>query len=685
MVIVVINYSWRYFMQKFGEESGLSNSVCNYLKKIIMKLEELTIEDLSIYYGYPLIELDKQESVMKGCIICRYGIIALYEEDSEKNVYIRHLTQMIMSSPKLSELYFSQKPILECVKIDDMNSILKCLDLNREQLLSHEEYLQVNSIIQNVYGMNISDNRKILRKNSLGEIIKKRNNAMNMLDQNQFNGIYNKINTHMRIRGLAGSGKTILLVKKMAYTHFKFRDLDLAYVFYTKSLKQYVEELFKLYYKDFEKYKEPDMDKIHILHSWGGNEMKGFYSKICEDNDFPRRTYRSAQSLNGIDKYEAICREVLQKTKGKIKQTFDYIFVDEAQDFNLSFFKLALHTLKYKGKLIYAYDELQSLNSTVPMPSKKDIFGFEECEDINLSVCYRTPKEILVTAHALGLGIYRKKKDGSPDIVNMMEDYTIWRAVGYKEKEGHLNYGEHVVLERDEAIEYKPQKCVEIKAVPDINRQNVEVAEEIMHLVEEEDVLLEDILIIDLSDLNLQDDFDLFKKAFLQEKEKRNHSEYRVHLVNKDNAIKFKREGSITYTTIFRAKGNEANIVFVLNAHKTSNVLTYARNRLFTAMTRAKFKTYVYGVEGDVMETLSAEYQDVCNKNYLLDFVYPTEDELKEMKSIAKKESEKMDTKKKVYKDIGNNTEITLEVLKEQIGVASLKDLIKELEKYPNE
>ena len=44
-----------------------------------------------------------------------------------------------------------------------------------------------------------------------------------------------------------------------------------------------------------------------------------------------------------------------------------------------------------------------------------------------------------------------------------------------------------------------------------------------------------------------------------------------------------------------------------------------------------------------------------------------------------------MDTIKKVYKDIGNNTEITLEVLKEQIGVASLKDLIKELEKYPNE
>ena len=85
------------------------------------------------------------------------------------------------------------------------------------------------------------------------------------------------------------------------------------------------------------------------------------------------------------------------------------------------------------------------------------------------------------------------------------------------------------------------------------------------------------------------------------------------------------------------------------------------------------------------METLKAEYQEVRDKNYLLDFVYPTKDVLQEMKSIAKVESEKIDTIQKVYKDVGNDTDITLEVLKEQIGVASIKDLIKELEKYSDE
>lgn len=268
-------------MRKFGEFDGLSENVSEYINRIIEELEKMPEEDISIYYGYPLIELDKQESTMKCCIVCRYGIIAFYEEENEKKVYERHFTQVIMSSQRLSELYFEQKKILECLQISSYKEIESIFQ--REELLTHEEYKMVNGIIQNVYGMNLSDNRMISDELSLGAKIKKRNNAMNMLDQNQFNGIYNKIDSHMRIRGLAGSGKTILLVKKMAYTHFKNRELDLAYVFYTKSLKQYVEELFKIYYKDFEKYKEPDMSKIHILHSWGGNQMKGFYSKVCED------------------------------------------------------------------------------------------------------------------------------------------------------------------------------------------------------------------------------------------------------------------------------------------------------------------------------------------------------------------------------------------------------------------
>lgn len=321
-------------MRRFGEYSGLSETVTNYIKQIITKIEKKEIEDLSIYYGYPIIELDRKESVMKGCVVSRKGIIALYENETEKSVYNRHFTQILMDSSNLSELFFNGSKVIECVNLNDADIVIEIL--NRNDIISHEEYKQLNGIIQKVYGMNSVDEREIQKETSLGSIIKKRNNAMNMLDENQFNGIYNKIGNHMRIRGLAGSGKTILLVKKMAYTHFKYPDLDLAYIFYTKSLKQYVKGLFKLYYKDFEKYKEPDMSKIHILHSWGGNEMKGFYSQVCADNFLQCRNFREAKSLHGDDKYEAVCAEVLRLTNGNVKKTYNYIFVDEAQDFKLS-------------------------------------------------------------------------------------------------------------------------------------------------------------------------------------------------------------------------------------------------------------------------------------------------------------------------------------------------------------
>ena len=667
-------------MNVFGEFSGLSDEVTRYLEKIISNIDDLEEDkkvDTSVFFGYPLIQIDKQDSLVKGCIITRKGIVALYEFEEEKKVYYRHFMQLIMESPKLSELYMDGKQLLHVLSIRDVHGIIDFLGC--EDIIEHEDYVQFVGIIQHAYGLNKSDDRHLKSQETLGAIIKKRTNAMNMLDQNQFNGIYNKIGAHLRIRGLAGSGKTILLVKKMAYTHFKNRELDLAYVFYTKSLKQYIESLFKLYYKDFEKYQEPDMRKIHILHSWGGNEMKGFYSEICASNGYPPKTYAEAKRLPGEDRFDAVCREIIS-TNGRLNKDYNYIFVDEAQDFKLNFFKMALRVLRYTGKLVYAYDELQSLNSSTEMPSKMQIFGTEECEDVNLSVCYRTPKEILVTAHALGLGIYQIK-DGKPKIVNMMEDYSIWNAVGYYTKGGTtLGYGKHVVLDRDEEIEFKPDECVEIHSFSSESEQYIEVAKEIIRLVDEEDVIHEDILIIDLSTLNLQDDYTGFRNAFYDVLPKERRAEYKMHLVNKDNAIAFKREGSIPFTTIFRAKGNEANIVFVVNAHKMSGMMAYSRNRLFTAMTRAKFKTYVYGVDGEAMEGFKAEYDLVKRKEYTLDFVYPTKSELETMTKTAKVETERMETVQKVYKEVGKDTAVIIEVLKEQTGASSIKDLIRILD-----
>ena len=80
---------------------------------------------------------------------------------------------------------------------------------------------------------------------------------------------------------------------------------------------------------------------------------------------------------------------------------------------------------------------------------------------------------------------------------------------------------------------------------------------------------------------------------------------------------------ALDITGIYRAKGNEAAMVYVINAHDCFqaddiNMLNSdnakIRNRLFTAMTRSKAWVRVVGI-GSQMDDLKAEYEKVKEKS----------------------------------------------------------------------
>jgi superfamily I DNA and RNA helicase len=52
---------------------------------------------------------------------------------------------------------------------------------------------------------------------------------------------------------------------------------------------------------------------------------------------------------------------------------------------------------------VYAYDELQKLNEGFSLPEPQEIFSTDIDSDDILYKCYRNSKEIIATAHALGL------------------------------------------------------------------------------------------------------------------------------------------------------------------------------------------------------------------------------------------------------------------------------------------
>ncbi len=671
-------------MKEYIIEDNLSNSELESIHLFIRKISEFKHLNNSAFCGYPYFEGNKDNSILKCAIINERGINILIDNDVELKRYKRYIKKILLSSELISDK-MEEVNIFNPVYISDLNSEKALLPPNN--ILSNKELIEIISLFQNTFNLIKYDERKIEKDGSIGFCIKKRSEEIANFDENQFNGIYTKKDSNLRIRGLAGSGKTIILVKKMAYIHFKNPEANLCYVFYTISLKQYITKLFCDFYKEFVPYGEPDFSKINIMHCWGGKYNEGFYSKICNVSNNISVPYSIGTSL------ESISRELLDTLKYDLN-IYDYVFLDEAQDFGINFFHLVLKSLNENGKLIYAYDEMQTLgDNKAPVPTKNEIFGNRECEDIDLKRCYRTPKEILVTAHALGLGIYR---DVRKPIVNMIEDIKVWESIGYEVVDGELKYGSYVKLDRKQIYPNLISDPIRFQKFANSTQQYEYVTNEIKQLIENEEVLADDILIIDLDDKNIKSNSMKFKEIFYTTLEDNtnffNNGQWlkTINVVDKGNPKLFKLENSIAYTTIYRAKGNEANIVFILNCDAISSLESTSRNCLFTAMTRSKFLVYILDSNGTT--NYEEEIKKVKDNNYVLEFNYPTKGELKKIRTNSKSEItviKSMDTAIKSFRNaVEHNKKLELELLLQQTGKDNIDELLqylKEMKDKPDE
>ena len=100
----------------------------------------------------------------------------------------------------------------------------------------------------------------------------------------------------------------------------------------------------------------------------------------------------------------------------------------------------------------------------------------------------------------------------------------------------------------------------------------------------------------------------------------------------------FTEPGTVTFTGIFRAKGNEAAMVYVINAQDCFGAFSprdvaLVRNRIFTAITRSKAWVRVVGV-GKEMAALKVEFEQAKAENFALHFRYPSEEERETMQTV---------------------------------------------------
>ncbi|MGX5685594.1 DEAD/DEAH box helicase [Chryseobacterium cucumeris] len=502
------------------------------------------------------------------------------------------------------------------------------------------------SAVQSITSIRNSKSREyVIHEDSRGGKLKKLEDSIANLDRQQSRAVIETVEGVQRIRGLAGSGKTIILALKVAYLHVKNPNWKIAVTFNTRSLKEQFRKLINMFVIEHSS-SEPDWTKIDIIHAWGNSREEGIYYNLCKEHNINYLDLNDTKAKNVIygREFDFVCSTALADIS-IFKQKYDLIVIDEAQDFSKDFLVICYNILKTPKRLVYAYDELQSL-SKKSMPAPEEIFGNDNAgnplvrlinepgkplQDIILYKCYRNSREILTSAHALGFGIY--KKGG---LVQMFENSKLWEDVGYKVEEGMLSDGHEVTLIRNDesSPEFLSQHSHEddliiFKEFDNNDEQVNYVVAEIIKNIKEEELRLDDIIVINPDPLTTKRVVGEFRTKLFQE-----GINSSLAGVSSSPDI-FYEEGAITFTGIYRAKGNEAAMVYVINAQDCYKgyELAKKRNILFTAMTRSKAWLRVCGYGRD-MNKLVEEFNTVKDLGFRLKFDYPTEEERENMNIV---------------------------------------------------
>ena len=504
---------------------------------------------------------------------------------------------------------------------------------------------------------------KVGRPDSKGAVLKLIEREIANLDRWQKRAAIESPEGPQRIRGLAGSGKTIVLALKAAYLHALNPDWTIGVTFWSRSLYQQFEDLVRRF--SFEHSNdEPNWQKLRILHAWGSNDREGVYRQCAIHCGLTPRDFLYGRSRYGRDEaFQGVCSELVSKVASfSPEPIYDAMLIDEAQDLPVSFFRIVYKLTRPPKRIIWAFDELQKLSESA-MPTVAQQFGKDDRgeplvtlvnsdnnphQDIVLPICYRNTPWALSLAHGLGLGTSRKK-----GLVQNFEDSSLWEDIGYRVVDGELEEGSDVTLERapDSYPSYFPSLLTKSDAVrsmvfKDEYEQARVVASNIKLRLDEDELDHDDILIV------LPDAFTARRQAAIVMEALASFG-INGHLAGVTTSQdELFRPDSIAIANIYRSKGNESPMVYVLNAQicMAGESLTVGRNILFTAITRSKAWVRLSGW-GSGMKSLEEEIHSIEENDFRLKFRIPSVEEMEEMRRLhrgvpANREAKKLEAEK---------------------------------------
>lgn len=303
--------------------------------------------------------------------------------------------QSLITSVSLSELISNTSE-----RYDEKYSIKK-EDIRRIELLIS---LLIGSINE-VEGLNV-DLPKTLLDSVKQKII--------LFDSIQSHFIYERVDKKVvRIQGLAGTGKTELLLHRLKRLYMAERDCKIAFTCFNHVLAEDMRSRVPRFFNYMKVDEQIEwQSRLFVFPSWGSRSVatSGMYSYIC--NIYNLRFYNYTQAGS----FDSACKQAIEELRAKdsFLPCFTYVFIDESQDFSDAFVQLC--ELVTEKQVYVAGDIFQNIFDM-------NITSSVDCDYV-LNKCYRTDPRTLMFAHAVGMGLYEEP------IIRWLRE-SEWENCGY--------------------------------------------------------------------------------------------------------------------------------------------------------------------------------------------------------------------------------------------------------------
>ena len=584
-------------VQQFVERLGQYSDVYN---KSVYVIDKALGKDLKDSYSYTeeLIILIPKQKV----ILLNYG--------SAKNEFDEFVEDFISDLEYLSKRYEYQKKIgrsrnwreciselnFEDIKMRNIEDILRDCDVpvHKERTIELLISLLIGSI-NNIQSVGIDDPKTLLDK------IKQK---IILFDGMQSRFLYEKLDKDIiRIQGLAGTGKTELLLHKLSELYVSDKNSRLAFTCHNKVLAKDMLTRIPQFFNFMKIEEQIEWNtRLLVFSSWGSRfePCSGLYSYICDK--YSLSFYRFSDKGD----FNEVCKMAISELK-KIKnfeKCFDYIFIDESQDFTSNFFKMC--QMVTEKKLYIAGDVFQNIFDTRIKVSDN--------VDYLLNKCYRTDPKTLMIAHSIGMGLYEIP------VIRWLEDDE-WRDCGYSlERKNKKVFLKRSPLRRFEDMDALSILSLQIKSasleiLPD---RIIECIDDI--LKNHETVKPDDIAVIFLNSsaqsYTMADwlSFEIAKRYNWES--------------TKGYVAKSKKKNCVFISNLNNIKGLEFPFIICVEMEKITDDLL-KRNAIYMVLTRSFLCSYfVVNIDGNekFIDIYSKAIQEV-NFNGYLELREPSQDE----------------------------------------------------------